>query len=97
MADGAPAKVTFCTLLLLGLMLAAQSLALVHGFDHAAAGGSSQCVECAVGSCVEAAVTDAGDRWTSIPAPAAAPVLTGSVRKDSPAVAPIARGPPTFL
>lgn len=97
MADSLSINVKLRFLLLLALMLAAQNLALIHDFDHLASGGSSPCLVCSIGSSFEAAVVDSGDRLISMPVPAAVPVLPGSVRTDSLAVVPVARGPPTFL
>ena len=97
MADRAGITLKLRFLLLLGLMLAAQNLALIHDFAHSAAADSSPCLVCTIGSNVETAAADFGGQLSTIPAPAAVPALTDSFRFDSFAVVPVARAPPSFL
>lgn len=84
-------------LLLPCLLLAAQSLALAHEFDHQQAGDGNSCVICPVSSNVEAAATDSGPVCS--PESPRTEVLTRPepICSDFRAVVTLARAPPFSL
>lgn len=84
-------------LLLLCVMLAAQSLAFAHEFDHLASGDNSPCLICPMGSNVEAAAAESGHMLmpqVSVTVESAPPVCA---RPNAFSIAAPARAPPHIL
>jgi hypothetical protein len=83
-------------LLLIGVFLAAQSLALAHEFDHLATGDGNSCVICPAGSNLQAAATNSIDLF-ELTAPAATrPVCPNHLSKATISSGFSARAPPSF-
>jgi hypothetical protein len=84
-------------LLLIGIFLAAQSLALAHEFDHLGVGDGGSCVVCPAGSNLDAAATDSSGLF-ALTAPAASrPASPDHFNKPSVSKGFSSRAPPSFF
>jgi len=84
-------------LLLLCVLLAAQSVTFAHEFDHSAAGDGAPCTICKAGSNLNAAAADTGGFFPAETPDTPQPCLQDSIRPHVFRVLVPARAPPSSL